>query len=158
MIVRGTVLLWAVSSFAGCGIEFEKPEPAAVATAPEETANAEPAKMVQVKAEAGEGAKGRGYGGGVISEPLRQRWIQEQKIIFDIQIPLLLAHYNAEQGHAPKTHEEFMEEIIRKGKVVLPELPEGHEYIFNPESQQLEILRPEDAAPLPVETPTIPFP
>jgi len=86
MIVRGTVLLLTVSLFSGCGIEFEKSEPAAVATAPEEAADAEPAKMVQVKAVAGEGAKGRGYGGGVVSEPLRQRWLIEQRIVYDIQI------------------------------------------------------------------------
>lgn len=153
MNARWTVLLLAAFS-AGCELEWETPEERAGAAAQP----ADPGPMVQVKAEAGEGAKGRGYGGGVVSEPLRQRWLLEQKIIYDIQIKHSLDLYKAEHGYAPRTHEEFMQKIIQAGQIQLPELPAGHTYVYNPETEQLEIIRPENEAPPPVETPTIPFP
>ena len=51
--------------------------------------------------------------------------------------------YNAEKGHYPKTHEEFMEKIIKFNNIVLPELEPGVEYLYDPEDHTLKIHRPE---------------
>ncbi|MCG8447975.1 MAG: hypothetical protein MI725_00150 [Pirellulales bacterium] len=51
--------------------------------------------------------------------------------------------YNAEKGHYPKTHEEFMEKIIKFNQIKLPELEEGDEYLYDPEDHTLKIYRPE---------------
>lgn len=50
--------------------------------------------------------------------------------------------YNAEKGHYPKTHEEFMEKIIKYNHIQLPELEEGDEYLYDPEDHTLKIHRP----------------
>jgi hypothetical protein len=39
--------------------------------------------------------------------------------------------YNAEHGKYPKTHEEFMEKIIKANEIKLPELEPGYEYIYD---------------------------
>ena len=39
------------------------------------------------------------------------------------------------QGHrrpVPKSHEEFMERIIKENHINLPQLPEGHRYVYDP--------------------------
>jgi len=51
--------------------------------------------------------------------------------------------YWAEKGYYPKTHEEFMDKIIKFNKLKLPELESGVEYIYDPEDHQLKIHRPE---------------
>jgi len=51
--------------------------------------------------------------------------------------------YWGEKGYYPKTHEEFMEKIIKFNKLQLPELEAGDEYIYDPEDHLLKIYRPE---------------
>jgi len=51
--------------------------------------------------------------------------------------------YWAEKGYYPKTHEEFMEKIIKFNKLKLPELESGVEYLYDPEDHQLKVHRPE---------------
>jgi hypothetical protein len=41
--------------------------------------------------------------------------------------------YWAPTGEYPKTHEEFMEKIIKENKIVLPVLSDDREYIYVPE-------------------------
>lgn len=51
--------------------------------------------------------------------------------------------YWATEGDYPKTHEEFMEKIIKFNKIQLPELEAGVEYIYDPEDHLLKVYRPE---------------
>jgi len=51
--------------------------------------------------------------------------------------------YWGEKGYYPKTHEEFMEKIIKFNQIKLPELEEGDQYIYDPEDHTLKIHRPE---------------
>ena len=53
--------------------------------------------------------------------------------------------YQATNGHYPKTHEEFMKEIIEYNKIKLPELRDDCRYEYNPEKAELEVVYPLDA-------------
>ncbi len=48
--------------------------------------------------------------------------------------------YQAENGRYPATHDEFMEEIIRKGQIALPRLPHYQKYSYDPAEHKLVIL------------------
>ncbi|MDR1384272.1 MAG: hypothetical protein LBJ67_10605 [Planctomycetaceae bacterium] len=50
--------------------------------------------------------------------------------------------YKAEHDSFPKTHEEFMTQIIEYNHIKLPELKEGCRYEYNPQSGELEIYGP----------------
>ena len=56
---------------------------------------------------------------------------------------------NTHDGKYPKTTEEYMKEIIEPNMIVLPELPPGQEYFYDPADHQLKIgeLVDEPAAP-----------
>jgi len=112
------------------------PEPAAAAPAP---------PMERVAAEAGVGKKGQSLKNdtGMVVEPVKQLIRFEQKAVFDLQIKPALEFYKASNGSYPKTHEEFMEKIITANGIKLPELPEGQNYVFDPEQGQLMVERPQ---------------
>ena len=82
--------------------------------------------------------KGRGYGPGLVTTPVAAyfapgtmpRSVPEAKL------------YKALNGNAPKTHEEFMQKIIKENAVNLPELPEGHRYVYDPSTEQLMVESP----------------
>jgi hypothetical protein len=51
--------------------------------------------------------------------------------------------YEAVNGEKPKTYEEFMEHIIKKGKpdgIQLPMLPYYQEYGYDPQKQELVVI------------------
>jgi hypothetical protein len=95
-----------------------------------------------VKADAGVGAKGRGYGPGIITTPVATYFRAKEQIAFRIQIPDAMRLYKATNGSAPKTHEEFMEKIIKDNRIALPELPPGHRYRYYPEQEELMVEQP----------------
>lgn len=92
-----------------------------------------------VEAKTGVGVKGQGYGGGIITEPIRAKFRAEQMIVFDIQIPSGMKLYKAEHGKGPASHAEFMAKIIDAGQIKLPELPMGEEYIYDPATEKLMV-------------------
>ena len=47
--------------------------------------------------------------------------------------------YKALHDGAPKTHDEFMKEIIQAAEIRLPELPAGDRYIYDPKTEQLMV-------------------
>jgi hypothetical protein len=52
--------------------------------------------------------------------------------------------YKASEGHAPRTHQEFMDKIIKLNNLKLPELPAGHRYAYDPSTEKLMVERPND--------------
>jgi len=94
------------------------------------------------RAKAGAGKKGRGYGGGMVTEPIAAHFRIRQKLVFDVQIPEALKLFEAEHGFTPRSHDEFLDEVIEKNNIELPELPEGHSYVFNPVKKELMVRRP----------------
>jgi len=105
-------------------------EPAVTSTPREVTAN-DPTK----------GKKSR-QAGGYLGAVGHARFYAEHKLIFT-SIDHALNLYWATEGNYPKTHDEFMEKIIKFNQIQLPELDEGVEYIYDPEDHKLKIYRPE---------------
>lgn len=119
----------------------ETPAPSAPAT-PDGAATEPAADTERVVAETGVGAKGRDYGGGVITEPVRQYFRAPQMVAFNVQIPHALQLWEATNGRSPASHEEFMQEIITANQIKLPMLPPGEKYVYDPEKKELFVERP----------------
>ncbi len=69
----------------------------------------------------------------------------EYKTLF-MMIDYNLNIYDADKGHFPKSHEQFMEEYLPQfypAALPLPELEPGDAYIYDPEDHFLKIYRPE---------------
>ncbi len=92
-------------------------------------------------AEVGVGKKGRNYGGGIITEPIRQHFRIRQQIVF-LKITQDLRVFEAANERLPKSHEEFMEKIIKASNIPLPELPDGERLVWDPERGELMVERP----------------
>src|SRR5262245_21192927 len=128
-IAGGTILTLV---FVGC-----KPPPP-VSKAP--AAPPQPVVMEQVKAGVGVGLKGRSLDGesGIIVTPLKSFFAAKEKISFEIEVPKALQLYKAisADGRGPKTHEEFMTNVIQANMIKLPLLPPGHRYVYDPETEE----------------------
>ncbi|MBX3413702.1 MAG: hypothetical protein KF708_13510 [Pirellulales bacterium] len=149
-----TRLVWGVvlGAFVGCepapkSADTPPPDPqvapAAEPAAVLPAAPAEPVEMVQEKAEVGVGAKGNELEEGLISTPVKAYFRAQEQVAFNIQIPSTMQLYKATNGQAPQSHEEFMQKIIKEGMIKLPELPEGHQYIYDPRTEQLMVEHPQ---------------
>ena len=51
--------------------------------------------------------------------------------------------FKADKGRNPKSHEEFMKEIIKENGIKLPELPEGSKYLYDPAKGDLFVIQPD---------------
>ena len=121
----------------------EPAAPAAVAASAEPAGAAAPGTD-RVKADVGVGAKGRGLDQfkGPLVTPAKAYFTMREKAIFQIQIPHAMQTYEALHGNAPKTHEQFMTEIIQAGQIKLPDLPPGQRYVYDPKEKELMVERP----------------
>lgn len=129
-------------AWTGCGGGSE-PQPPAAKPAVQQPLAPEPAAPQREKA-AESGAKGRDYGEGMVATPLKSFWGAKKRLALD-QIEQAMQLYKATdpEGRGPKSHEDFMEKIIRANRIRLPELPAGERYIYDPEKGELMIERPE---------------
>ena len=71
--------------------------------------------------------------GGYLGAVGNARFAAEYKTVYEIAVPHALNLYWASEGDYPKTHDEFMKNIIEFNKIKLPELPPDREYIYVPE-------------------------
>lgn len=78
--------------------------------------------------------------------PVKSVFATRERLVFEIQIPHALNLFNATEGRMPKTHEEFMEKIIKANQIPLPELPPDNRYIWDPQTNELMVERPKAAA------------
>jgi len=93
-------------------------------------------------AEVGVGLKGQSLKnetgiGKAIAQPAVVLFQTKEKVAFEILIPQALALYKASEGHAPESHAEFMEKIIKFNQIKLPKLPDGQEYQYRPDDEKL---------------------
>lgn len=109
---------------------------------------AAPVEMVQEKAEVGVGEKGNDLSEGLVSTPVKAYFRAQEQVAFNIQIPSNMQLFKATNGSAPKSHEEFMQKIIKEGMIKLPELPAGHSYLYDPATEQLMVEHPQVSAPV----------
>lgn len=125
---------------------FDYAAPASTTQTPVQPAAPPTPTTEQVRAEVGVGKKGHGYGGGIITEPVHQYFVAKERIAFEIQLPEAIKLYKAlHDDKGPRTHEEFMKEIVEAGAVTLPQLPEGHRYVYDPKTEELMVERPTDS-------------
>lgn len=105
----------------------------------------------QVVAKQGVGIKGRSLDEyeGVVVTPVKSLFAARERVVFDIQIPQALQLYKANdpQGAGPKTHEQFMAEVIAANNIKLPQLPDKHRYLYDPKTEQLMVERPKSVPP-----------
>ena len=111
-------------------------QPAASEAAPAES------EFEREKADVGVGKRGRNYGGGIITTPVRSYFRVRQRAVFQIQLPQAERMYQAEHdGKGPPSHEEYMRDIIEANGIALPELPEGETYFYDAEKGELMVQR-----------------
>ena len=145
MNLRATAAFWFVliAGFlivAGC-----KPKGSSKKDLEQTPANAEPAREpTRELAGVGVGKKGRNLEkhkgtGQIIAQPAVSLFRAKEKIVFEIVIPKNMQLFEATNGRFPKSHDEFMKEIIEFGQIQLPELPEGGSYVYDPKTHQLMV-------------------
>lgn len=142
MVATTALVLFTLCCQGGCDSPSSQPAAGGAAEAPE---------IVAQKATAGVGKKGQKLDQHsdmqkIISGPAAALFRVEQKAVFDIKIPHALNLYKATNGHFPKTHEDFMREIVEFNRIELPELPAGAVYRFDSEKGELWVY-PEDDVP-----------
>lgn len=111
---------------------------------------APPPATETVVAEVGVGQKGRSLDEheGVYVTPVKTIWSTREFLAFNALVPQALQLYEAEHGNRPKTHEEFMEKIIKLNQIRLPELPPGQTYKWDPmqgDKGELMVVRPKNS-------------
>lgn len=121
----------------------EAPDNPPAAAGEDTAAAAGEAATVQTKADVGVGKRGRNLGQGIVATPIAAYFAAKEQIAFRVQIPEAMKLYKATNGYAPKSHEEFMKEIIQANNIPLPELPTGHRYLYNPQQEELMVEHPE---------------
>jgi hypothetical protein len=90
------------------------------------------------KAEGGVGKRGQGYGGGIITEPIRQRFIIEDRIKFMNMQNTLKIYKAGNNDKNPATVKQFIDEIVTATGITLPELPRGHFYVYDPSAKNID--------------------
>ncbi|GIW93738.1 MAG: hypothetical protein KatS3mg110_1779 [Pirellulaceae bacterium] len=117
-------------------------------TAPGDAASNPAGNTTRVPAQVGVGRRGRSldqFNSGVqrvIAEPARSLFAARERMVFQVSIPHALQLFQAEKGYLPRSHEEFMREIIEYNRIPLPELPPGHRYVYDPQRGELMVERP----------------
>ncbi len=71
----------------------------------------------------------------LIVGPAQAYFKTKERIVFDIELPRSAQLFNALQGRDPKTHDEYMREVV--GKIQLPKLPDGKVYKYHPDTNDL---------------------
>jgi hypothetical protein len=90
-------------------------------------------------ARAGENKRGQGYGGGIVTEPVRQYFLNEERINLQIQYPKAVKEYRAFNNNKnPQTLEVFRDKILDEYGISLPELREGEFYVYDPKGKEAE--------------------
>jgi hypothetical protein len=87
--------------------------------------------------EGSDGAKGQGYGGGIVTEPVRQYFNIQYRIMFD-QLAHQLNIWKALNNRNPKDFDEYKKEIMEPcGVTELPELRPNCKYVYDPKTGEL---------------------
>jgi len=118
--------------------------PPAQAPSPASPAAEVPADMERVKAEKGVGIKGRSLDEhqGMLVTPAKAYFSVRERVVFEIQIPEAVKLFKATNGNGPKSHDDFMAQIIDANQIQLPELPAGQRYVYDLEKEELMVEKP----------------
>jgi hypothetical protein len=129
------------TSFVSTGPRPTPEKAAGSGAGPEKAAPEQTSGMVREKAAVGVGEKGRGYGGGMVTQSVHTLFVAKEKIFLE-QMRHAQDLYKATEGHSPRTQEEFMDKIIKANNLKLPTLPPGERYVYDPDKDDLMVERP----------------
>ncbi len=107
----------------------------------DEQASAPARETVREEAKVGMGRKGHYEGEGVVLTPVKIYWRVGEKVKL-LQIQDQMNKYKALHGEAPKSHEEFMEKIVKPLRIELPPLYPDERYVYVPEKEMLMVEKP----------------
>ena len=98
----------------------------------------------RVKAAVGVGEKGRSLDGesGMLVTPVKAFFSVQEKLTFEVQLTQAMSLYKATNGALPKSHDDFMAQVVKANGINLPKLPEGHTYVYDPQQGELQVERP----------------
>jgi len=102
--------------------------------------------LERVKAGKGVGIKGRSLDEyeGIIVTPAKTFFTAKERIFYEIEFPANYRLWRVQEEQAPKDFDElkarFLDPLGLTAK--MPKLPDGHRYIWNPETEELEVERP----------------
>ncbi len=100
---------------------------------------ADPADQPDLKvADASVGRRGRNIGGGIITEPIRQRFLIEDRLTF-LNEKKAMDLFHAAHNRSPESHDEYWSEIVDANGLQFPELPAGQRYVYDPQQAQLMV-------------------
>jgi hypothetical protein len=87
-----------------------------------------------VPAGVGVGQRGRSLDEheGLYVTPVKSLFSTQEFLTYNVAVTQALNLYEAEHGNRPKTHQEFMDKIIKANNIHLPELPPGRTYRWDP--------------------------
>ncbi|AMV34862.1 hypothetical protein VN12_22235 [Pirellula sp. SH-Sr6A] len=71
-----------------------------------------------------------------ISGPASAFLKTKERVFFEIQLPKSLQLFQATHGRVPKSHEEFMQEVMAP-PMKMPDLPQGLQYRYRPDLGEL---------------------
>jgi hypothetical protein len=107
------------------------------------TPGSEPATE-RVKAQAGVGAKGRSldaYQGGLLVTPAKAYFAAKERIAFEQAFYGQYRLYRATED-PPKDYADLKTKVLDPYQIKLPQLPQGHKYVWDPEKEELQVERP----------------
>jgi len=111
------------------------PDPNAPASLPPES------DVVRERASFAQTAKGK-YEVNLITQPASAYFTVKDRIVFEIQIPKAMQIFEHTKNRKPTTHDEFMDQIIARNSIKLPELMPDHRYVYDPKAGELMVERP----------------
>ena len=79
-------------------------------------------------------------GQGILATPASVYMRIPDRVVF-LNVQHAMNLYKGEKGQLPKTHEQFMAEIIQANSIRLPELPDDSHYVYVPDKEELMIER-----------------
>lgn len=137
-----TTVLCGLTSILGCKPEEDRiRDREAKEKAAAESASQPP--MPNQVAKAGVGKEGQSLKdvnpnspGGMLAAPIKAYFNVKQKAVFEIQLVSQMNAFKAIHGRAPKSHEEYMKEVVTD-MIKLPKLPDGMIYRYHPETEEL---------------------
>lgn len=138
-----SLVAFAVSHSVGCKPAAEVERDRLAAEQQAATAGQGETPLQAQKAETGVTGKGKSLEGvsdynpaKFVSGPASVLLKAKEKIFFEIQLPQAMTLFQATHGRAPKSHEEFMQEVVTN-QVKMPQLPDGLRYRYRPDLAEL---------------------
>ncbi len=138
--MKSAVIPMAILSVTLLGCDTSDTIDSAPPPAEETTAN-----MEARKAGVGVGKQGSAMRGDdslaakMVTSSARAYFDTKEKIVFEIQLPQAMQLYKAQDnfGKGPQSHEEYMQKIVKANNIPLPKLPEGMQYVYKPDIEEL---------------------